>query len=152
MSDIESRLRRLEDLMEIHRLFTDYGTLLDQGDVEAYSELFAPDGELQLGPVGRARGRREIRDMMAASLSGVTGASIHIISSPQVTFDGPDDASSTVQWTVVNLNQAGQAELTMVGHHEDRLVRHDGQWRFARRRGFVDIPSAFRAHPNAESA
>ncbi len=147
MSDIEARLRRLEDLMEIHRLFTDYGALLDQGDVEGYSELFAPDGELQLGPVGRARGRQEIRDMMASSLSGVTGASIHIISSPQVTFDGPDTASSTVQWTVVNLNHAGEAELTMVGHHDDRLVRHDGQWRFARRRGFVDIPSAYPRSP-----
>ena len=30
----------------------------------------------------------------------------------------------------------------MLGRHRDDLVREDGRWRFARRRGLVDIPSA----------
>ena len=150
MPEIEARLRHLEDLMEIHRLFIDYGALLDAGDVEGYSELFTPDGELQLGPVGRATGRDEIVAMMSKSLDGVVGASVHIISSPQVTFEGPDAARAIVQWSVVNRTDDGRAELRMVGHHEDRLVRHDGHWRFARRRGHVDIPSTFRAHPGTE--
>jgi hypothetical protein len=54
--DDDVRLRRLEDLEEIRQLFTDYGRHLDAGDVQAYAELFADDGEVLLGPIGRDPG------------------------------------------------------------------------------------------------
>lgn len=147
MSDetsVEARLRRLEDLMEIHQLFIDYGAHLDAGDFEAYASLFAADGEVKLGPVGRASGRDEIRALMEGTLGGAAGSSYHVISSPRVELDG-DTATSEVMWTVVNRGPDGQAVLSMIGRHRDRLVREDGRWRFRERRGDVDIPSAMPA-------
>jgi uncharacterized protein (TIGR02246 family) len=140
-TSVDARLRRLEDLLEINQLFIDYGAYLDAGDFEAYSSLFAEDGEVKLGPVGRAKGRDEIRKLMEGTLGGSAGSSYHVISSPRVELDG-DTATSEVMWTVVNRAADGSAVLSMIGRHRDRLVREDGRWRFRERKGYVDIPSA----------
>lgn len=136
---LEARLRRLEDRDAIHQLFIDYGRHLDAGDFEAYAELFAEDGEVLLGPMGRAKGRTRIRTLMRQIHEGRTGASYHIISSPRVTLDG-DTATSEVMWTVVQRNPDGKPTLSMIGRHLDNLVREDGAWRIARRRGEIDLP------------
>jgi hypothetical protein len=92
-----------------------------------------------LGPMGRAKGRDEIEAMMARI--GRSDASFHLITSPIVTLDG-DRAASRVMWTVINRAEDGNPLVRMIGHHEDDLVREGGRWRFLRRRGFVEIPSA----------
>lgn len=140
-TDFEARLRRLEDLDEIRQLFIDYGQLLDRGDFAAYAQLFAEDGELMIGPMGRAKGRSAIEEMM--SRVGGSGGSLHLITSPVIDLDG-DRATSHVMWTVINRGADGNPVVGMVGHHEDDLVREGGRWRFARRRGFVEIPSVMR--------
>jgi uncharacterized protein (TIGR02246 family) len=139
--ELSARVQRLEDLLEIHQLFVDYGLALDAGDFDAYAELFADDGEVLLGPMGRAKGRDEIKALMTKTLSGGIGPSFHIISSPQVQLEG-DTATSQVMWSVVNRDDAGGATLAMIGRHRDDLVRENGRWKFARRRGYVDLPSA----------
>lgn len=139
--ELALRLQRLEDLFEIHQLFVDYGLALDAGDFDAYAALFARDGEVLLGPMGRAKGREEIKALMTKTLSGGIGSSFHIISSPQVHLDG-DTATSQVMWSVVTRDDAGNARLSMIGRHRDDLVREEGRWRFARRRGYVDLPGA----------
>jgi hypothetical protein len=85
---IEERMRRLEDMEEIRQLFIDYGHHLDHADYDAYSELFAVNGELILGPAGRATGRTAIRALLEKLLQSRTGAVRHIISSPIVSLDG----------------------------------------------------------------
>lgn len=139
-SDIEARVQRLEDLLEINQLFVDYGRYLDLGEFESFSRLFAEDGEILLGPVARARGRSEIQVAMESSLSGQVGDTRHIISSPAVTLHG-DTATSVVMWTVVGRSDDGAA-VTVVGRHEDELVREQGRWRIRRRKGFVELPGS----------
>jgi len=139
--DLDARLGRLEDLMEIHQLFVDYGRHLDAGDFDAYAALFADDGEVLLGPMGRAKGRDEIKAVMTKALAGAQGSSIHIISSPAVELDG-NRATSEVMWTVVQRGDDGKPVLGMIGRHVDELVRERGHWRIQRRKGLVDIPSA----------
>ena len=144
MTDLEARLRRLEDLAEINQLFIDYGHHLDHGDFAAYADLFAADGEVLLGPIGRAQGRDQIRALMERTLGGAAGSSYHVISNPMVALDG-DNATTDVMWTVVSRGSDGRPVLGMIGRHRDTLVREDGQWRFKRRKGFVDIPSTMPA-------
>ena len=144
MSDagsIEQRLRRLEDLEEIRQLFVDYGQYLDAGDFEAYADLFAADGEVRLGPMGSAQGRDQIKALMEQALAGVIGTSYHLITSPRVQIDG-DTATSEVMWTVIQRGPDGAPVVSMIGRHRDELVRENDRWRFRKRRGFVDIPSA----------
>jgi uncharacterized protein (TIGR02246 family) len=140
-ASILERLQRLEDLQAIQQLFIDYGRHLDAGDVDAYAALFAEDGELMLGPVGRTRGRAAIREMLRKVLGATKGKSIHVISSPQVKLDG-DRATSSAMWTVVATDADGKANLTMTGRHVDELRREPEGWRFVTRKGYVDIPAA----------
>lgn len=142
MTSVEERLKRVEDVLEIQQLFVDYGAHLDAGRFDEYAALFSEEGEISLGPMGQAKGRAAIRDLMAATLAGNVGNSYHIISSPMVQLNG-DEATSEVMWSVIHRDTDGQARLSMCGRHRDRLVREDGRWRFARRRGYIDIPSAY---------
>lgn len=138
---LEERVRRIEDLLEVHQLFVDYGAHLDAGRFDDYAALFTEDGEVLMGPMGRAKGRQAIRDLMAGQLATQVGTSYHIISSPVVEFHG-DEATSEVMWSVIQRQPDGQPRLSMCGRHRDRLVRENGRWRFASRRGYVDLPSA----------
>ncbi len=143
MADDDSlaqRLRRLEDLDEIRQLFIDYGRHLDAGDVEAYAALFADEGEVLLGPIGRAKGRAAIVELITKVKARATTPSHHLITSPVIRLDG-DRATSEVQWTVIRPDAHGKLEVAMFGRHEDELVRERGRWRLLRRRGRVDVPA-----------
>jgi uncharacterized protein (TIGR02246 family) len=140
VDSMEVRLQRMEDLQEIHQLFTDYGRHLDRRDMDAYAELFADDGELLLGPVARAKGRDEIRATMTRVLGAAASTSFHLVTNADVRLDG-DRATSEVMWTVVERAPDGKPVVGAIGRHVDDLVRERGRWRFARRRGFVDIPT-----------
>jgi 3-phenylpropionate/cinnamic acid dioxygenase small subunit len=140
---IEARLSRMEDLMEIHQLFIDYGAHLDAGRFDEYGKLFAREGEALMGPMGRAKGPAAIAAMMTGVLGDKVGTTYHIISSPRVTLDG-DAASAEVMWSVVSRMDDGTASLNAVGRHVDDLVREDGHWRFAKRRGYVDLPKTMK--------
>jgi uncharacterized protein (TIGR02246 family) len=138
---VTARLRRLEDLEEIRRLFVDYGRHLDAGDVDAYAALFADDGEVLLGPIGRAKGRPAIAELMRKVKSRAKGPSFHLVTNPVIELDG-DRATSEVLWTVIRPGGDGRLEVTMFGRHQDELVRERGWWRFLRRRGRIDVPAA----------
>lgn len=145
LDDLWARLRRLEDLEAIRQLFVDYGMHLDHCDFHAYAALFAAEGELLLGPMGRARGPQAIEAMMSRALGGRRGTSYHLIANPLVSLgDGadPDRASAEVTWAAIVRDPAtGGPSLTLYGHHRDVLVREDGRWKFLRREGHVDLPA-----------
>lgn len=143
-NDLVARLRRLEDTLAIHQLFVDYGLALDAGDFGTYARLFAAAGELNLGPIGTAVGPAEIESLMSRTMEGRVGTSFHIVSSPQITFVDDDEATSQVMWTVVHRQRDGEPKLTMMGRHVDRLVRENGSWKIASRRGLIDLPSTYR--------
>jgi hypothetical protein len=136
---LEARVRKLEDLVGIHELFVMYGRYLDAGDVGSYAKLFTEDGELMLGPLGRAQGREQIEAMMSRTLSGGTGRSYHLVTGPVVQLDG-DRATAEVMWTVLSRSADEQPVVSMTGRHQDELVRTNDGWKFQRRRGYVDIP------------
>jgi uncharacterized protein (TIGR02246 family) len=140
---LEDRLRRLEDLEEIRQLFVDYGHHLDAGDFEAYAALFADDGEVHLGPIGRAQGREAIVALMTRVRAGAARKSFHLVTNPIVRLDG-DRATSEVLWTVIRPGADGGLEVAMFGRHHDTLVRERGRWRIQSRRGRIDVPATFR--------
>jgi uncharacterized protein (TIGR02246 family) len=139
--ELRERVRRLEDLEEIRQLFVDYGRHLDAGDVAAYADLFADDGEILLGPIGRAKGRAAIIELMTTVKARARTPSFHLVTNPVIRLDG-DRATGEVLWTVIRPDASGRLEVAMFGRHEDELVRERGRWRFLRRRGRVHVPAA----------
>ncbi|WP_231861530.1 MULTISPECIES: nuclear transport factor 2 family protein [Frankia] len=148
----EDRLQRLEDRDAIHQLFVDYGRHLDQGNWERLAALFAEDGEVLLGPMGRAKGPEAIQELMARTLTAGLGTSFHIISSPDVTLAG-DTATAEVMWTVVERRPDGGLGISLLGRHLDRLSRTPEGWRIQRRKGDLHLvakpPAAGAAQPSS---
>jgi uncharacterized protein (TIGR02246 family) len=148
LADLERRLHRVEAVQEIQQLFVDYINHLDRGEFEALAELFARDGELLLGPAGRAKGPADIQAMMERTFTRPAAeaapSACHIVSSPTVVVDG-DTATSEVMWTVLNRGEGATMTVGLVGRHLDDLVREDGRWRFKRRRGVLDFPPSLPA-------
>jgi hypothetical protein len=141
------RLRRLEDLEEIHQLFMDYKRVLDGKDFGAYAALFADDGEFVAIEAG-ARGRAAIEAMVAAMpgtdlLGAEVGDDFHLVLNPQIQLDrdDPDRARAQSTWAYVVKGDAGEPMLAKLGHYEDELVREGGAWRFLRRAAPMDIPA-----------
>jgi uncharacterized protein (TIGR02246 family) len=142
LAALSERVKQLEDLEEIRQLYIDYGRHLDAGDPEAYAALFARDAKLRLGPVMRADGREEIKRAAAATIQRAPDgpkSSVHVLGSPRVELAG-DTASGECVWAAVSRPPDGATNV-LVGRHVDDLVREDGHWRFARRRGFIDVGS-----------
>lgn len=147
-AELEARLQRVEDLLEIHQLFVDYGRYLDAGDFAGYASLFADEGETLLGPMGRAKGPAEIEAFMTRMLAADVGKTFHLITSPTVDLHG-DEATSDVMWTVLERADDGTPRVSMLGRHRDRLVRERGRWRFLRREGLLHLPATLDRGPRA---
>ena len=119
---------------EIRELVATYTHLGDGGRVSEVGELFAPDGVLELA----GRGAHEGPDAVAAALgeiaSGHSEGSTrtymrHHVSNLTISFAGPDDASGSAYWLVID-----DAGLMSWGRYRDAYRRgSDGRWRFARR-------------------
>jgi uncharacterized protein (TIGR02246 family) len=134
------RLGRLEDLDEIRQLYVNYGRHLDAGDAAAYASLFARDAKLRLGRVMRADGRDAIEQVASEVVrprSDGRPHAVHVIASPRIELTG-DTASGEAMWVAIAPSADGSPNVH-VGHHVDRFVREDGRWRFAERRGFIDV-------------
>lgn len=139
--DLLQRLQRMEAIEEIRKLYVAYGRHLDDGDATAYASLFARDAKLRLGGVMRADGRAEIEKVAAMVVSpkaGNTRKTLHLIASPTIEVDG-DRASGECVWAAVSASEGEVPTLPHMGRHVDEFVREDGHWRFAFRKGLLDL-------------
>lgn len=140
---VESRLRRLEDLQEIHELFLAYRRALDEKDFAGYVQLFAEQGEFIAGE-WRAQGREQIRalvdGMLGSLLTERPGGDLHVVANPAIVLEG-DRARASSTWIYILRDEQGGPSLCKVGHYDDLLVREHGHWRFQRRDAPTDMPA-----------
>ncbi|MBO0747580.1 MAG: nuclear transport factor 2 family protein [Acidimicrobiaceae bacterium] len=141
-AEIETRLQRLEDLAEIRRLIQGYRRYLDDRDLDAYSRLFAEDGEW-LGGTGYGKGPGGIAAMLKEHLPANPPApgptTWHVVPEPEIDVRG-DTAVGAVTWLLAGRGEGDVPGLRMLGHYDDTYVRVGGGWRFRRRVAQTDIP------------
>lgn len=127
MSDIETRIDRLESLDAIRQLPAKYALTLDMRDIDMMVTLFPEDVR-----VGKdASGRKNLRTYMDRTLrSPFTGTSHHI-GGHIIEFDDPDHAHGIVYSK--NEHETGDEWVIMQMMYVDDYVRQEDQWFFARR-------------------
>ena len=132
MSDLEARLRRVEDRAAIQDLVLRYGFLVDDKEVDAVAELFATDARLvtRRGAV-KGEGREAIRAYFAERLA-LLGPTNHVTHGTVVDFgDDPDVATgSTGSHAEIWVN--GDPMLAAL-RYDDTYRRVDGRWLFQER-------------------
>lgn len=140
------RIQRIDDEKEIRDLMVQYGRHLDSLDFEAYSRLFAEEGEWsgQVGDFDPIKGPEAIRTTMEQAFADRTYdpahvTNLHLISNERIEIDG-DRATGYSRWTVLSRNDDDEPYVRLSGHYDDVYIREDGQWKFLSRIARREIP------------
>lgn len=124
--DLEPRVRRLEDRLEIEELTARYCHAVARADSASIVAMFTEDGVFEMGP-RQVRGRHEL-ERFYGDVS--TSPPIPFIQNHVIEVTG-DEATGTCS-VEIRLVQEGEA-YTAAGWYEDSYRRVEGSWRFAQR-------------------
>ncbi len=128
-TDLEARIRRLEDIEDIRQLRARYCQYLDDGRWDELAELFTAGGAF-VG-LSTVRGRDQLREFFADLQRGSLSAWWHFSSNETVTVDG--DRAWGQTWLHQPCVVDGESHIA-AGRYRDEIVREsDGVWRFAER-------------------
>ncbi len=135
---------RLEDLEAIREVRIAYTHFWDAGDVEGTTSVFTDDAVIETHHGGKpfaaggAVGKAAIREFFAGHMkSGKTndrGASLHIVTNPQIKFTGPDTATGVWILTDIAIGQAapGKPPQILYGTYNDQYRKVNGDWKIQR--------------------
>ena len=132
MEQLESRIRRLEDRVELADLIARYYNAVDDRDIELVGELFCEDGVFgRFNGTDRAEGREAIKQFYYERL-GPIGPSFHYPHAQLIEFDDDDHATGVV---TAHAEMGIQGKMVITGfRYQDRYRRDpDGAWRFLQR-------------------
>lgn len=130
---LEQRLRKMEDVLEIQQLLTDYGRTLDARDSEGFANLFALDGEWIAPPDFHPKGREAIKAMIDRMFGNVPPSKrAHYITNFTISVDG-DMATANARFILVEPMADGSPRIRLSGHYDDVLIREEGRWCILRR-------------------
>ncbi len=123
-----------EDRLEIVELMARYARATDTGDLDAYVNLFAPDGVL----FSRHQGREAIREFMGQVMrEGRAGPMPngdvvfrHFVGQPVIDWDG---SVATVHSYSLWVNLGPNPPVTAAAAYTDTIVKVDGRWVFQTR-------------------
>lgn len=126
MSDLEQRVRRLEDRAELQELAIRYFRSADDDDYEAMAECFASDAYFSGGEGFSAAETREgVVDQIRSDRAYMV-ATVHTFDSMTLEFEDGDHASGVVA-AHLELGLGGTTVHAAVRYY-DRFVRRDGRW------------------------
>jgi SnoaL-like domain len=135
--DLENKVRELNDREALRDLRYRYHEYINEGRFAEIVDLFAEDGELEFGPLGKAEGRYQIK---------VFFANLGPSASPPASARGPHftfvkqyihnhiveihgDWAKGFSYLEAKPVIDGEAYLVS-GKYSDEYARLDGQWRF----------------------
>jgi hypothetical protein len=131
--ELQSRIRRLEDIHEVQQLCSRYSLAVDDHDFVALREIFAKDATY--GWHGRdpdAIGRDAVIDLLRSRL-GPAGPSFHVNHDHLLTWDdNRADEAAGIVFAHAEGSPGGKQFLNAIRYH-DRYVREEGAWRIASR-------------------
>jgi uncharacterized protein (TIGR02246 family) len=132
MTDLEARIRRIEDRAAISNLLARYANAVDDRDLDVVGTCFCADGVFgRWNGTDRAEGRKAIVQFYRDRLGG-TGPSFHYNHNQFLEFDDDDHARGIVT-AHAEMSVAGKL-LIAAFRYMDRYRRDpDGEWRFAER-------------------
>jgi ketosteroid isomerase-like protein len=132
----------LERLLAEHacmKLQAQYGVFADRGDVEGFTNLFAPDGSVAVPEAPAFVGHDAIRASIQA-LGAMEVTMRHVLTNNVVEVTGPDTATGVSYLTVWNstapADDSGQRPIALpatMGEYADTFRRTPEGWRFQSR-------------------
>jgi hypothetical protein len=137
---------RIEIERACERLVYDYGRALDLGDMSAAADFFAENGSMArpMAPGQVIQGRETIRASLLTRPK--TLLTKHLATNIVIDVESRDTASGLSYLTMVATTPAADATPPHLspgpvyfGEFKDRFVRENGVWKFAERRGSIQM-------------
>jgi len=129
----------LEEKDAIRELMARYCFHFDNGEFEAWLELFTPDGAFDLGKMGRFAGRASLQTFLERlPLTDGVPLMKHCVMNSIVAVNGN---RATAQSYVVVVRGGEQLAVTIAGRYEDQLTKTADGWRFTERTVHFDLMS-----------
>jgi uncharacterized protein (TIGR02246 family) len=135
MSDLEARVRALEEELAIYRLIAAYGPAIDAGAAEEAAALWHEDGTYDTYP-RPLEGRAAIAKMVVGDLhrSLLAQGCAHIQSFPHVTIDGDHAVATLHSLLLLRDDEADGFRTWRAAANRWELARDDeGGWRITSR-------------------
>lgn len=130
MSDVERRLKALEDRAALQDLAVRYFVATDDDDYVTIETLFAPDAVFLAGGFTGASNRATIMAFLRDARAKM-GVTIHTPHYSLITFTGENSATGVVG-AHLEIAMGGESLFGAVRYH-DEYVRLDGKWHFSQR-------------------
>lgn len=121
--NLEERLRRLEDRLELEDLVVRYSVAIDDQDFEALNDIYATDAVAEGSPP--VRGREKVVDALRVARSNL-GVTIHTPDFLLLDFESETAATGT-QGAHLELAMGGEAVFGAM-RYLDRYKKEDGRW------------------------
>lgn len=140
---LETRVRQLEDQIQLYQIMSAYGPLVDSGDAEATAGLWTEDGVYDWGggssagakegPQGAAHSAAEIADMVRGPYHQaiIKGGAAHVIGLPHVELDG--DRAVGTSYSRLYRREGDNFRVWRVGANRWEFVRTEAGWRVKNR-------------------
>jgi hypothetical protein len=140
LDQLEQRLALVEDEREIARIQNIYGFYLDNRMWRDISDLFAEDGQIEIGRRGGYRGRERVHRFLEEVLGGgrwglLKEEIINHIQLQMVISVAPDRRTAKMRSRalVQGNSPPGQSRMLLAeGLYENDFVRRDGRWMIQR--------------------
>ncbi|TMC51286.1 MAG: nuclear transport factor 2 family protein [Chloroflexi bacterium] len=120
---------RLTDREAIRELRARYTHYYDDRRLDDFLELFTEDAVLQLGILGPARGREQMRRSLEGPMREAAFA-VHFTSDEITEFTGDDEAVGRARFSI---HYGRRPNIEGAGTYHDVYRRTEGRWRFASR-------------------
>ena len=128
LARVEAQLQELQDREAIRELRCRYHEYVNQGRWSEIPDLFTEDGEMDFGYLGKGRGRERLTRLFHAG-SELLPFVKQFIHNHTIELDG--ERGSGTSYLEAKSVSAGRAYV-VAGRYDDKYVRQDGKWRFAR--------------------
>ena len=130
MSDLERRIRRMEDRAELQDLVVRYFIASDDDDYATLAATFAIDGTFCAGSFPGGAGREAVVECLRSGRS-MMGPTVHTPNYALFTFQDDDHATGQVG-AHLELSIGGRTVFGAV-RYIDAYVRAEGRWQFKSR-------------------
>ena len=142
MTDIETRLQRLEDIEAIKQLKALYCAHCDDSyNADAIASLFTPEAVWDGSPeFPKLDGREAIREFFAGA-NDIMSFARHQVINPMIEVDGDE---ATGSWMLFQpCTAAGEGAMWFAATYNDKYRRVDGNWMIAGTRVLVAFYSPY---------
>ena len=129
----------LEEKDAIRELMARYCFHFDNGEFDAWLDLFTPDGAFDLGKMGRFSGRESLHKFLKTlPLTNGLPMMKHCVMNSIVAVDGD---RATAQSYVVVVRGGDRLAVSVAARYEDQLTKAADGWRFTERKVHFDLMS-----------